>query len=677
MPAWLSCALAIALSVHCGDEDAPEEDPPSEPTCAHDASEGPDSAMALEVGETIEGSLCPREDQDWYDLRLADDARLLSIGLAMTGTRSPVEPTYAVWSIDDSGEPDEVVAAPKAEEIGGALSGTHCLEPGDYLLVIRDQGDDAQDMRDRYRLDVETAPESDELEPNDDADNATALSQGIAQQGYISCAGDEDWFAFDVSGPGVLHLSLSADLLQYEPEVRVLNSDLGLLVAEDNPAGASEPTDIDILRVLPGAGTYYIVVADDDGQQSDPAVSYALSVEAIDDADDNEPNNHPAQATALAAAPESCEMSWSGEFTATGSIGSPGDTDWFVLPTEGCNGGLVEAEVEFEGAGLSDDERWQLQTQVQASVALVKAHPDTPCDENDDCVTLNIACDEETGVWDCAGYLNSCAADGFCKGATVCLPNGQCGADQTERHYQRAAVPSGSSGPPPPNRASLSAPWYRDEAIYVRVTDFQSDGGDPDATYTLRVRVRTDPDAYDRANVPNNLYGNILTSDNLPVRESRPVAVSIPVHDCTADVCCTPDTWIEGAISYEDDLDWFYFDHPCPGADCLLRVHYEVDNGSVNHALFLYQGWRRPFFSFEIEGSDTFGDDECLYAYFEHANPYYVLIRDQADDGRDHDPDQSYRFCVEKYLNACAAPCAQTATEGCTAPQTEDGGDRI
>jgi len=96
---------------------------------------------------------------------------------------------------------------------------------------------------------------------------------------------------------------------------------------------------------------------------------------------------------------------------------------------------------------------------------------------------------------------------------------GVCGAIQTERHYQVAAVPATISAAPPENKVSLGAPWFGDDTIYLRVSDYQSDGGDPSVTYTLRVRIRLDPDPADRASPPNNLYGNLLNNDNFPVEK--------------------------------------------------------------------------------------------------------------------------------------------------------------
>ena len=126
--------------------------------------------------------------------------------------------------------------------------------------------------------------------------------------------------------------------------------------------------------------------------------------------------------------------------------------------------------------------------------------------------------------------------------------------------------------------------------------------------------------------------------------------------------CCDETTWVTGAIGYEDDIDYFRFDHPCPGSDCMMRVLYETDDGSVDHRVVVYQGttgWGiaepDPGTAGAIGGLGE--TDRCFYAYNEHTNPYFIEIRDRASDRRDHDPNVEYRVCVERISRFCEAPC--------------------
>ncbi|MEZ4248685.1 MAG: hypothetical protein R3B99_10635 [Polyangiales bacterium] len=442
------------------------------------------------------------------------------------------------------------------------------------------------------------------------------------------------------------------------PALRTYGPD-GELGDRRHEPGAGAWADVDrASRVALTDGTYRVVVEEATGSRGDPDVAYELSVSALEDFDGNEPNDHPREATALSGAPVACGGSWSTTFTATGTIGSEGDEDWFALPVGACRGGLVEAEVAFAAAG-DVASQWALQRQVQASVALVRSHPGSPCDRDEACTMLQAPCGDG---WDCEGFFNTCLPEGVCAGATVCMADGLCGANQAQRNY-RASVASSTTEPPPPNVAHLVAPILDDRTLFFRVTDFQSNGGDPAALYTLTVRVRSETDPGDTNPPGNNLY-TPTTLTEVPVRQSRERAIPIAVHDCTAGDCCDGGTWVRGSIGYEHDLDFFRMPHPCPGADCNLRIHYQVDDGPVEHALWIYEEGGAGFVSREMPSgrSGTFGGigpeaEACAYAYHRHGESYYVMVRDREDDAADADPEQSYRFCVEKVANGCEAPC--------------------
>jgi len=566
--------------------------------------------------------------------------------------------------MDGSGGATMAVAGPNPMAVGPAndIDDTHCLDPGRYFLVVRDQGDNAQDLRNPYGLTVAAAPEPDGNEPNQDSGSARALTAGSMVTGNISCVGDQDWYSITAGSGQVLRVQLAMDIAGFEPRVRVFDSSETLVVEASNPAATLEATNLNIFRVLPAGGTYYVVVSDDDDVEADPNVPYTLLVELINDLDDNEPNDHPDEATRLSAA--TCSGGWSGWIEERGTIGSPGDVDWFRLDNSGCGTGIVEAEVQIAAGGLTNEEAWEQQREVQASVSLVRPHTGSPCSDDLICRTLQQTCTTE---WDCEGYFNSCLPEELCAGATVCLPGGDCGATEALRAYRPLSVPVPVTGPPPVNRAILSAPLFGDNPVYLRVADFQSDGGNPDAVYTLRVRVRADPDS----NEHNNLYANTLVGE-LPIAESLPRARSIPIHNCTGGDCCGSGNWVTANIGYENDIDWYTFNHPCPGGDCLFRVLYQVDSGPVDLVFFIYSGeseWVSRSFPAGSSGAvgGTGAGGSCIYAYRSHGSDYYVMIRDEAAT-RDWSSDQTYRFCIEKITNGCAAPCVDYGASGCGQP---------
>jgi hypothetical protein len=680
----LLCAAVVMTSCK-KDEEIPEET--AEPGCQKDDARDAKSALDLAMAKAVTGYVCPKQDMDWYAFKLDSGNRLLSVSAQMSADISPVELTYTIYPQNDT---EKAVAIPAGDD----TEQVHCLDPGAYYLVLRDQGNDNEDIRHTYSLTLSGRPEPDHAEPNNTIETSTTLHNGATTQGYIACVGDQDWYEIDVSQGNVLGIHLTSEVTAYQPKLKLLSAEGNLLAEPVNLAGTKEPTALDVFHVLLASGKYYIVISDDDNKEADSNIPYTLTVEAIQDKDTNEPNNSSSEATALTEAVQTCTTAWSSTFEIQGTVGARGDIDWYKLPVTGCGGGVIEAELVFQTQSLSDSDAWKLQKSVQASIALIRAHTATPCSKDKEavCQSLNIACDPKKEGWECEGFFNSCGSDGFCTGGSACLPSGVCGATETERHYRVAAIPSTVSGPPLENKASLSAPLFGDDVVYLRVGDYQSDGGDATALYTLRVRIRSDPDPNDRSATPNNLYANLLNNDNFPVKESLARAATLPVHDCTTGDCCSAaSAWITGAISYQNDVDWFKYSHPCPCKDCLLKLYYQVGTGPVDHGVYLYRGQSR-WFTFNIAGTGAHGDGECLYAYQGHCSncnagvasgttecsTYYIAIRDYLGEGElsqdvigtasRWSSDQTYRICLEKYFEGCQTPCKVANDGTCTSP---------
>lgn len=673
--------LVTSLAGCSSKEDPPEEVEPAEADCERDDQNSPGEAAPL--GESATGFICPADDADWYELNVPDGDQLVSIDLSMTVALSPVQITYSIFELDSAGEPTQAIAQPPSSEVdvGRSLSISHCIDPGDYLLVVRDQGNNDSDNRNPYELGVATQPDPDTSEPNNDQANATALT-GPAT-GYIACRGDEDWYSITVPEQNRLVVNLSSPTAEYEPQVRIVDAEGNVLAIDENQASATRATDIELTQVLPGAGTFYVVVSDNDGADADPAVPYELSVEGIQDIDPNEPNDTPETATPISGTPVSCA---SGEsFSFTGSIGAPGDNDWFRIPLSGCEDGIIEADVEFDVSGMTAQQQWELASQVQASVTLVRPHDESPCSDRTECNALQLACDQPL---DCAGYFETCLGQGLCAGASVCLPEGMCGANQTQRRYDcpsRFSECQPGDTPPRANAASLSSPIFGDDFLYLRVSDFQADGFAPDRLYTLNVRVLEDSDP----NEPNNLPVNVVSPEFSRSALSQN-ATPITVRDCTAGDCCSGDE-VSGQIAYDSDVDWFRFPHPCPEEDCTLRMVWSTDAGPTDLNIAVYRegggNWapaRQPD-QRDVQSADsgsiggTAASDSCFYAFQGHGESgYLVEVRDRfslfSDDAtvvpesRDWSASQSYSFCVEKVSNVCEEPPCQIYPNGCGQP---------
>jgi hypothetical protein len=237
-------------------------------------------------------------------------------------------------------------------------------------------------------------------------------------------------------------------------------------------------------------------------------------------------------------------------------------------------------------------------------------------------------------------------------------------------------VPSQVTGPPPPNRAVVSVPLYGDPYVYLNVADWQSDAGAPSLVYNFSVRVRADPDTNEPSNlfVPDRERSDSIRRQLEAARGRGP----IPIRDCTAGDCCNSGTWVAGSISYELDEDFYPYEHPCPGEDCTLRIHYQLDGGPVDFLFSVFRGnslWFDTVVAVREQEtqpakSGVFGgttaQDACFYAFQGHpAGMHYTIsVRDLADT-RDFEPDQRYRFCIEKIANECSVPPCRLYDNGC------------
>ncbi|MDF1562020.1 MAG: hypothetical protein P1V51_03205 [Deltaproteobacteria bacterium] len=665
---FLALPLVLLLAAGCppgeGDPDGGGSDSGPAGSCQWDDSTDPGSAADLALATQVDGWLCPIEDEDWYRFTMAPGDHLVGVSLCMGDCQpdslSPVEPTYAIHTREASGVPGNAVAAPPAEDVGGSLDIVHCMAPGDYFLVVRDQNDDAQDIRRPYHLTVTSAPDPDGSEPNDDAGAATALAANTPVNGNVACRGDSDWYRVNVPAGNVLRVQLQSEVATYQPTFRLEDASGNVVVTISNPAGALRATELDRLVAVTQPGDWYVVVSDDDGSEADPDVPYTLTVGLVPDNDPNEPNNHAGEPTDLAA--QTCGAGWSPDIVLTGTFGAAGDNDWFRIPLSGCANGVIEAEVELNTGSLSNAEAWALQEEVQAAVSLIRPHVASPCSDHAQCVSLTKTCGDN---YDCAGLFNSCMPDGFCAGSGSCLRDGQCGATVIQRQYSSSTP---GTGAPPPNRAMISAPLFGDNYVYVKASDFQANGAAPDVTYTLRIRVRRDPDTHE----PSNVYTHrIEQGDSSSLQLSR--ASGVPVHDCTVGDCCNSGNWVTGALSYEMDQDWYTYQHPCPASDCTLRFVYDVDPGPADTFVAIYRGsslWFDRLIPLSggtqgalvgAYGGDQAGD-ECFYAFRNHSS-YGIQIRDLQNDGADWSSDQTYRFCIEKVSNVCEEPPCKIWTD--------------
>ncbi len=701
-------ALSLVLAGVACDSDDPQPDAGDDSgisrNCQHDDLLGPSSAVDLVAGEgddlTAEGFICPVADTDWYRLTVPDGHHLLRIALSVTGPGSPIQPTYAVYQCDEGCVADpptegeasccDARATPRPDEVSDEVEVLHCIDPGDYYIVVRDQGSDSQDDREPrgiYNLTVSTAADADPAEPNDGPDTAAAPTseggQSWSARGQIACRGDQDWYLLDSStgitiGPNdLLEVELTVPIAEFQPQYRILREEGDSLVTvgtERNLSGTAEPTDLGELYWLEGSGRHFVVIEDDDGDDADPGATYDVTIRLVHDEDDNEPNNTPDDATDLGS--PGCVGSWSTPLRETGTLSASNDVDFFrVVLDAACAGGVLEAEVEFDSTPPEG---------LEPQIRIVRAHPETTCTERTQCGRLQIECDSsDIGGLDCSGFGNNCLGDGLCAGASLCLPGGSCGAtviarapdwcDRGQCQGPLGAIPgtecavhsdcgdqSHIATAIPIGRNPQGAPSAVDQ-LFIEVSDFRGGGRAPSLTYTLTVRTRSDPDV----NEPNERYNPLLSDESGTF--ARDLATPVGADGC-----------LEGRLSYERDQDWFALPHPCPGTGgCTLRVNYSISSGPVEVLAFARGAWDNiteysadsdPVSNTAHNGTRG-GASECFPANDNLSDPIYVLVRD-FDRLREWDPDQTYRICFETPDAGCNPPC-QVLSGQCWYPPEE------
>ncbi|MBN2529314.1 MAG: PPC domain-containing protein [Deltaproteobacteria bacterium] len=709
---WIIHGLLAASLLFCACKETEkngtlDSDSSSESACAWDTEEDVASAFVLAGATPVKGYICPTADEDWFTFSIPAGQSLVQVNLSLDAPVSPLNLVYYIW--DSTGA--NVVGtldSGKSVVAGTSLSSSFYLPSGTYHLQVRDDGADGQDVYHPYQLTVTTAADADVQEPNNDAPGATALTGGSAT-GYLSYDGDEDWYMVEGRENGIIQLHLTMPVSFVAPAFRIVTASGVELASGDNPAGMSVATDISYDLAVDSAEPIYVVVSGTDAGGSDVAVAYTLQVTVAPDPDSNENNDHPSVATPMTTI--GCGAAWSDWSEVQGYIASSGDEDWYALNTGNCDHGVLQVELTFANAG-------SLPAGFRPTVSFVREYDGAACTVDQECQTLPENCDDDLG---CSYLGNSCVkqggSQGVCAGASVCLPSGNCGANW--------AVAQASEGAP--GVVQFTAPlnnWSASGNIYLAVSDTVGELFSVNHIYTLRARLIADADG----NEVSGAYSTRPPSDNDKVYNHIANAVPVPVHDCTqsggvdtgsdtdsdtggtADSdttavdtesdnsaapttvpgCCGPNDWVEGYISYLYDEDWYAYPHPCPGEDCMVRIHYQLGEGPVDTYLRLFADgnmWYDNLASIKEQSVQSavtgfFGNTtaaDCFYAYNKHGDFYYLSIRDtifvsesQPLAGQwDWSVGQYYRFCVEKIANGCQSPCQYYEGSGCGQPSAD------
>jgi hypothetical protein len=682
-----------------------------ENACAFDDNETFQTASDLAQVEpnapqrTETAYLCPVADQDWY--RFDQDKEILTISLKSTSQITPIQPVVEIWSIfQNPAVPDaldQVLVDPSFTSKFN-LEQRYCLPKKPLALRVYDLGNDGQDKRNAYTITTTSYAEVDlnEKEKRDQViwENGQASEFSIRlleksnspetmtlQKAYISCIGDEDWFKVELSQQQILHWRLKMQESLVLPVIKLWASNGDLITEHKATRGMGGDLFLEKSFSIEQSGTYYISVADLEGLYSSLDIFYEFGIWVEQEPDLNEPNDFPNQATSVSQMPLTCTDDWSDWQLLKGFISSVGDQDWFKIDLAQCEKGLVEIEATLLNEGLEPQQSYTLQKELNLEMAVVKNHLQSDCSQDQDCRELNLSCDD---LWDCAGASSTCLASGKCAGAGICLSNQKCAGIQLQRHYD--LPPEATALALPPHKVKTAFPLFSNDSFYVRLGDFASNSASSKANYEFKIRVRKEKDTHE----PSNRYTDqVRATDPLAPNLEKGRQQLVSVFDCSDNQpppdgqtagsanglqmgCCMDqmNEWTEGYLSYESDVDFYAYEHPCPNGDCMVKIHYQIDEGSVDMLwqVYLDSGlWFDPIVPVSElpQGASITGSfggiesmDQCFYAWQGHMGSpyyYYLSIRDFGDK-KDWSSTQKYRFCIEKVADGCyEPPCKYTA----------------
>jgi len=302
------------------------------------------------------------------------------------------------------------------------------------------------------------------------------------------------------------------------------------------------------------------------------------------------------------------------------------------------------------------------------------------CQKADDC-ELSHQCVTATAGACATATCRQCAGAGVCLALPHIPGKSACGVTI----YTTADRPAPTPGSDGKITVRTAQPIFSAGPVYVVVHDNKDDQFDPAVSYSLDVRVAPEPDPMDNSTDPaarNNFYNPNRPREEKPGAEPDLTPQKPRAKDITAQIMAgTP---VAGYISYQSDEDWFWFNHPCPGADCGLIFEYVQPGPSPVRPAFLlrtsdlnlHESWTYTKTTpTTAPVTDTFGDGdctECSFASKKHttgnasdaatpATPYkyYLQVRDVGTDDWDFGTTGRYEFRLKAITTGCPASCSQ------------------
>ena len=272
--------------------------PPRRTATWRPAQELPATAACV-TSDNVDGS----QDVFWWTV--PDEAAAQRWTLTMSPVAGQAE-TLEVHrvDVDEAGLTlsDETLASVSGGAGEGAAIVDAVLPPGRYIVGAVASGPGA------YRLDIAPGapvPSPGDVEPNDSADQATAVAGAFDVAG--DHAGTSDVYGWDLdatAAAGTWELRLQVPLLA-TAQLRLSDGEgVELLQGSTGPAGVLSVADV----ALP-PGRYSVEVVGASGEGAAPYILTAVAGDARADGSEAEPNDAPASATPVEVGPGSTTVS--------------------------------------------------------------------------------------------------------------------------------------------------------------------------------------------------------------------------------------------------------------------------------------------------------------------------------------------------------------------------------
>jgi hypothetical protein len=225
------------------------------------------TAAPLAPGQSIQGTILPKGDSDWYRVDVDEQGAL---DIAISDVPENLDMNFRVWTSDKNYYTGwHAPLAPGGEN----RAVVDLVAPGSYILEVRDGRDDGRSM-DSYTLALAFTPTRDRLEPNNSFGAATPLKLGATVSATILPKGDADWYRLSVPQPGDLNVVITGSAPNLDINFRLWNADKAYAsgwfapLAKGGNSQGSVP--------LPASGEYMIEVRD--GGDDDRSIqAYSLS----------------------------------------------------------------------------------------------------------------------------------------------------------------------------------------------------------------------------------------------------------------------------------------------------------------------------------------------------------------------------------------------------------------